>query len=280
MRVPRWARRTPAVSRRRLRKGGRRPGDAPRVLPKRLPQPDSGLGPSCARGSVLSISTIEQQWYRYDIAERPLRAVAVPGCTPQVSARVSAVRPSRPELPPAVFAHGPGGSAQNWAELMAELSDDVRGEAVDLVGFGHSPPPDDGDLSISGYVRACAGSRRLPGGRRLGPGAPRGRLIGCAGALGPRNRRGVHRAGRPVSVAAGAAGARTRSTGVRPGTSWSRTAVRAGPFRRSATHACWSRRTPDMWRLTEHPVRVARAFRELRARTGGAADAPVAQPYI
>ncbi|MCD0485641.1 alpha/beta hydrolase [Streptacidiphilus sp. ASG 303] len=80
----------------------------------------------------------------------PLRTVAVPGCT----LAVSAVEPDADGLPPAVMVHGLGGSTQNWAELMAELAGDVHAEAVDLPGFGHSAPPDDGDLSLSGHVRA------------------------------------------------------------------------------------------------------------------------------
>lgn len=88
----------------------------------------------------------------YETPRRPLRTVAVPGCT----LAVSSVEPRRPGLPPAVLVHGMGGSTQNWAELMAELSGDVDAEAVDLPGFGHSAPPDDGDLSVSGHVRAVA----------------------------------------------------------------------------------------------------------------------------
>ncbi|MFJ6212870.1 alpha/beta fold hydrolase [Streptomyces sp. NPDC092296] len=89
----------------------------------------------------------------YDAPGRPLRTVDVPGC----ALAVSAVPPARPGLPPAVMVHGLGGSTQNWAELMAELDGDVDAEAVDLPGFGHSAPPDDGDLSISGHVRAVIG---------------------------------------------------------------------------------------------------------------------------
>ncbi|MGA5700885.1 alpha/beta fold hydrolase [Peterkaempfera bronchialis] len=86
----------------------------------------------------------------YRAPEHPLRTVAVPGCT----LAVGAVEPRRPGLPPAVLVHGLGGSTQNWADLMAELSGEVHAEAVDLPGFGHSAPPDDGDLSVSGHVRA------------------------------------------------------------------------------------------------------------------------------
>ncbi|AEW96384.1 MULTISPECIES: alpha/beta fold hydrolase [Streptomycetaceae] len=56
-------------------------------------------------------------------------------------------------LPTALFLHGLGGSSQNWSVLMAKVADVVQGEALDLPGFGYSPPPDDGDYSISGHAR-------------------------------------------------------------------------------------------------------------------------------
>src|SRR5690242_15777939 len=58
---------------------------------------------------------------------------------------------------PAVYIHGLAGSATNWTDLMAELSDFVSGDAVDLPGFGFSPPPPNGDYSISAHARAVAG---------------------------------------------------------------------------------------------------------------------------
>ncbi|WP_055587459.1 alpha/beta fold hydrolase [Peterkaempfera griseoplana] len=94
-----------------------------------------------------------------DAPGRPLRTVAVPGCT----LAVSSLGPGRPGLPPAVMVHGLGGSTRNWADLMAELSDDVDAEAVDLPGFGQSPPPDDGDLSVSGLTRAVADCLEITG---------------------------------------------------------------------------------------------------------------------
>ncbi|NSC23751.1 alpha/beta hydrolase [Streptomyces albus subsp. chlorinus] len=65
----------------------------------------------------------------------------------------------------ALYVHGLGGSSRNWSALMRELAGDVDGEAVDLPGFGDSPPPDDGDYSISAHARAVirhldAGDRR------------------------------------------------------------------------------------------------------------------------
>jgi pimeloyl-ACP methyl ester carboxylesterase len=41
---------------------------------------------------------------------------------------------------PGLFVHGLGGSATNWTDLMGLLEGVVDGEAVDLPGFGWSPP--------------------------------------------------------------------------------------------------------------------------------------------
>lgn len=79
-----------------------------------------------------------------------LRSVGLPGITLTVRSRP----PAREGLPPALFVHGLGGSSQNWSALMQLLDDSVDGEAVDLPGFGDSPPPDDGDYSITGHARA------------------------------------------------------------------------------------------------------------------------------
>jgi pimeloyl-ACP methyl ester carboxylesterase len=69
-------------------------------------------------------------------------------------------------LAPALFVHGLGGSSQNWSALMALLADRVAGEALDLPGFGHSPPPDDGNYSIPAQARAVV---RLLDAQRRGP---------------------------------------------------------------------------------------------------------------
>lgn len=63
---------------------------------------------------------------------------------------------SEPGLPTAVFIHGLGGSALNWTDFMARLRPDVDGWAVDLGGFGGSPPPRDGDMSPAGHARGVA----------------------------------------------------------------------------------------------------------------------------
>lgn len=79
-----------------------------------------------------------------------LRSVGLPGVTLSVRSRP----PVREDLPPALYVHGLGGSSQNWSALMAELDGLVGSEAVDLPGFGDSPPPDDGDYSVTGHARA------------------------------------------------------------------------------------------------------------------------------
>jgi pimeloyl-ACP methyl ester carboxylesterase len=79
-----------------------------------------------------------------------LRSVSLPGLTLTVRSRP----PVRAGLPPALYVHGLGGSSQNWSALMAQLEDRVDGEALDLPGFGDSPPPDDGNYSVTGHARA------------------------------------------------------------------------------------------------------------------------------
>jgi pimeloyl-ACP methyl ester carboxylesterase len=86
---------------------------------------------------------------RVEEGER-LRSVGLPGITLTVRSRP----PAREGLPPALYVHGLGGSSQNWSALMALLDGVVDGEAVDLPGFGDSPPPDDGNYSLTGHARA------------------------------------------------------------------------------------------------------------------------------
>lgn len=57
-----------------------------------------------------------------------------------------------PGAPRAVFIHGLGGSSLNWTDLMAALQPDVDGYAIDLGGFGQSPPPRDGDMTPAGHA--------------------------------------------------------------------------------------------------------------------------------
>ncbi|MER0448125.1 alpha/beta hydrolase [Streptomyces sp. Edi4] len=79
-----------------------------------------------------------------------LRSVNLPGLTLAIRSRPT----SGPGLEPALYVHGLGGSSQNWSALMPLLADRLDGEAVDLPGFGDSPPPDDGNYSLTGHARA------------------------------------------------------------------------------------------------------------------------------
>ncbi len=79
-----------------------------------------------------------------------LRSVGLPGITLTIRSRP----PVRENLPPALYVHGLGGSSQNWSALMSRLDGLVESEALDLPGFGDSPPPDDGDYSVTGHARA------------------------------------------------------------------------------------------------------------------------------
>ena len=55
-----------------------------------------------------------------------------------------------------MYVHGLAGSATNWTDLMHQLSDVVAGDAIDLSGFGYSPPPPDRDYSVSAHARTVA----------------------------------------------------------------------------------------------------------------------------
>ncbi len=57
---------------------------------------------------------------------------------------------------PAMMVHGLGGSALNWTDLQALLGDRLESRAVDLPGFGLSPPPPDHDYSIGAQARTVA----------------------------------------------------------------------------------------------------------------------------
>lgn len=61
---------------------------------------------------------------------------------------------SSPGRPTAVFVHGLGGSALNWTDLMGLLQPQLDEWAIDLGGFGMSPPPRDGDHSPAGHARS------------------------------------------------------------------------------------------------------------------------------
>ncbi|HTX25460.1 MAG TPA: alpha/beta hydrolase [Streptosporangiaceae bacterium] len=54
---------------------------------------------------------------------------------------------------PALCVHGLEGSARNWTDLMDLLRPDLACEAVDLPGFGNSPPRPDGKVSIAAHAQ-------------------------------------------------------------------------------------------------------------------------------
>jgi pimeloyl-ACP methyl ester carboxylesterase len=82
--------------------------------------------------------------------------------------------PTAPGAEPALLVHGLGGSALNWTDLMGLLSESADGqaagvqatdaraanplplacEALDLPGFGYSPPPADSDYSVDAHAAA------------------------------------------------------------------------------------------------------------------------------
>ena len=66
------------------------------------------------------------------------------------------VRETGQGLAPVVMVHGLGGSALNWIPLMERLGTQTASLAIDLPGFGMSPPPRDGDYSPRGHARAVA----------------------------------------------------------------------------------------------------------------------------
>jgi pimeloyl-ACP methyl ester carboxylesterase len=70
------------------------------------------------------------------------------------------------DVEPALFVHGLAGSASNWTDLMGLLSDDFACDALDLPGFGYSPPPPTRDYSIDAHTHSVV---RLIEKRARGP---------------------------------------------------------------------------------------------------------------
>ncbi|GAA1395934.1 alpha/beta hydrolase [Kitasatospora putterlickiae] len=102
------------------------------------------------------MDSAEQQILPEPAAQAPLRTVEVPGAALAVH-RPAGDLTAGDGRAPALFVHGLGGSAANWTELMARLTGELDGEALDLPGFGASAPPADGNLGLSGHVRAVIG---------------------------------------------------------------------------------------------------------------------------
>lgn len=67
--------------------------------------------------------------------------------TPQPASPPSAARPPSGQRERVLCVHGMAGSAANWTELMALLEPDFACDALDLPGFGWSPPP----ATMAGY---------------------------------------------------------------------------------------------------------------------------------
>lgn len=79
-----------------------------------------------------------------------------PGSTvtlPSVEVNVRRTPPLAESAEPALYVHGLGGAATNWTDLAGLLATRLDGQAVDLSGFGHSPPPPRGDYSVAAHVR-------------------------------------------------------------------------------------------------------------------------------
>lgn len=71
--------------------------------------------------------------------------------------RSAAGSPTDPAgMPPALMVHGLGGSALNWVDLMEEFAGEVDCHAVDLPGFGFSPPPRNADYSMPAMAGVLA----------------------------------------------------------------------------------------------------------------------------
>ncbi|MGP4113037.1 alpha/beta fold hydrolase [Streptomyces sp. 4N509B] len=109
----------------------------------------STTGPTAEQRRVHAALAAEEGWPGIREGET-LRTVALSGMTLAIRRRAT----DRDGLPPALMVHGLGGSSRNWSALMELLSGDVECEALDLPGFGASPPPDSGDYSVYGHTRA------------------------------------------------------------------------------------------------------------------------------
>ena len=74
------------------------------------------------------------------VGGRPLRALRVEGRGDEQGAE------------PQLLVHGLGGSSVTWVEVMAGLAEHGPVVAVDLPGFGRTPPGPDDPLTVPGYV--------------------------------------------------------------------------------------------------------------------------------
>jgi pimeloyl-ACP methyl ester carboxylesterase len=69
-----------------------------------------------------------------------------------------------PDEPAAIYVHGLGGSATNWTELAGLLACRADGLAIDLPGFGFSPPSASPDYRMSAQADALAALLDVRGG--------------------------------------------------------------------------------------------------------------------
>ena len=111
-----------------------RPGAAP-APPWRDRDADEGYG-----------ATASPNWRQTNWA-RELKRIEVDG-TP-----INYVDVGSGDEDPVVLVHGLGGQWQNWLENIPRLAQDRRVLALDLPGFGLTPEPSDGEISIPGYGR-------------------------------------------------------------------------------------------------------------------------------
>lgn len=117
--------------------------ESPDTATAALPVPPAGAG---RRGAeTVRTVTLPGLTLALRTPDGSSAALAAPG-----AADGGATRPREPAL----YVHGLGGSSQNWSDLMPLLADRLDGEAIDLPGFGLSPPPDDGNYSVSAQARA------------------------------------------------------------------------------------------------------------------------------
>ena len=63
-------------------------------------------------------------------------------------------RTGEADVEPVLFVHGLGGESLDWADVVELLAGHVDAYALDLPGFGESPPASDRDFSIDGHARA------------------------------------------------------------------------------------------------------------------------------
>jgi pimeloyl-ACP methyl ester carboxylesterase len=111
-----------------------RPGAAP-APPWRDREADEGYG-----------ATAAPDWRQTDWA-RELKRIEVDGIP------INYVDVGSGDEEPVVLVHGLGGQWQNWLENIPRLAQERRVLALDLPGFGLTPEPSDGEISIPGYGR-------------------------------------------------------------------------------------------------------------------------------